>query len=268
MLELEFASTRLEEMAVVADRGHEQLAMAVDGYEKNITLALAGAEKISDAAESADTQEFIALATAEHIEVLNLIGDAASEEASNSIQHANGISFNAHMRALRGLAAENPVRAAELNLATMESRLNRARNKAEQNQIAEAEAALSQFEELIRLGEEISQMSKGHGNGTSEVDELNARATSAHLEVLGIIYGKMPEQTKGAVENSMAASVETYDQAVKGLQEQGVLDDIPEEPPIPETVPGNVKEKILKPEPKGSDSNSDESPKGPGNGQH
>jgi len=262
-LELELANTRLGEIAAVAHRGYEPLSTAIDGYEKNLVLALENTEDIEDT-KSANILEILALATLEHIETLDLIEDATLEEASYRIQRASEIAFNAHVRALQGLAVRNPVRAAEINLATIESRLSRAIAKADQNQLDEVKALLSQFQELSRLGEEISQISKGLGNGSAQVDELNARATSAHLEVLGIIYGKMPEQTKGTVENAMTDSVDAYNQAVEGLQEKGILDDIPEEPPIPEDIPGDVKERILKPEPKGSGSDSGGSGDGSG----
>jgi len=263
-LELELANTRLGEMAAVAYRGYEPLSTAIDGYEKNINLAFKNAEKIRDALELANILEILALATSDHIDMIDLIEDAAMEGASYRVQRAGEIAFDAHVRALRDLAVENAVRAAEINLATIESRLSRARTKAEENRMDEAEAALSQFQVLSRLGEEISQISRGVGNGSAQVDELNARATSAHLEVLGIIYGKMPEQTKGTVEDAMVDSVEAYDQAVKGLQEKGILNDIPEEPPIPEDIPGDVKERILKPEPKDSSNGSDDSGDGHG----
>jgi len=262
-LELELANTRLGEIAAVAHRGYEPLSTAIDGYEKNLVLALENTEDIEDT-KSANILEILALATLEHIETLDLIEDATLEEASYRIQRASEIAFNAHVRALQGLAVRNPVRAAEINLATIESRLSRAIAKADQNQLDEVKALLSQFQELSRLGEEISQISKGLGNGSAQVDGLNARATSAHLEVLGIIYGKMPEQTKGTVENAMTDSVDAYNQAVEGLQEKGILDDIPEEPPIPEDIPGDVKERILKPEPKGSGSDSGGSGDGSG----
>jgi hypothetical protein len=263
-LELELANTRLGEMSAVAYRGYEPLSTAIDGYENNINLALENAEKIGDALKLANTLEMLALATSDHIDVIDLIEDAAVEGASYRVQRASEIAFNAHVRALRGLAVENAIRAAEINLATIESRLSRARTKAEENRMDEAEAALSQFQVLSRLGEEISQISRGVGNGSAQVDELNARATAAHLEVLSIIYGKTSEQTRDTVEDAMADSVEVYDQAVKGLQEKGILNDIPEEPPIPEDIPGDVKERILKPEPKGSSNGSGDSGDGPG----
>lgn len=269
-LELVFADTRVEEMAAVAHKGYERLGIAVDEYGENIALALENAENIGDAPKLANALEILALATSDHIKMLDLIKDAVTKETGYGIQQATEIAFTGHVRVLRDLAAENPLRAAAINLATMESRLNRAQTKAGENQIDEAEAALGQFEELSRLSEEISQISKGVGNDTALVDELNARATSAHLEVLGIIYGEASEPTKETVENAMAASAEAYGQAVKGLQEKGVLGDIPEQTPIPEDIPENVKKRILKPEANdsGNEANgSGNEANGSGNGQ-
>ena len=82
---------------------------------------------------------------------------------------------------------------------------------------------------------------------------MNARATAGHLETLGYIYGVVPEGTRGAVEKAMGTSIEEHAEAVTGLQQQGALDDIPEEPPLPGELPDEVKKKLMKPESKGSD---------------
>ena len=270
-LELEFANTRLLEMAAVMDRENGGLGIAVEGYEKNVSLALTNAEAVRNATEMSRALEMMASATSDHIGTLDSFEDAAPGNAGYDIRQASGIALRAHIRSLRGLALKNPVRAAEINLATIESRLNRARTKAELNHIDEAELALGQFEELNRLGEEISRIARGLGNGAGEVDELNARATAAHLAVLGDIYGKMPDETKGKVENAMTASVEAYGRALEGLQEEGVSGDIPEEPPIPEDIPGDVKGRILKQEPRSSgngSSSSGDGSGGSGNGRH
>ena len=50
----------------------------------------------------------------------------------------------------------------------------------------------------------------------------------------------------------MSLSVEEYKQAVKALQQQGALGNIPAVPPIPDDIPNEVKERILPPDSKGS----------------
>ena len=56
----------------------------------------------------------------------------------------------------------------------------------------------------------------------------------------------------------------------KALEEKGALGDIPEEPPIPERVPDEVKEKLLEPEvPKSrvSENEVEEEEEAPGSGR-
>ncbi len=251
-LELAFAGVRLQEIGALARKAPVRITIAVHGYEKNTAMAIAKAEQMRDGARPANALETIALAVSNHLSVLDGIEDNAPEAAKEAIRQAEEIAIGEHVRALQSLARRNPVRAAEINIDTMQGRLNRARTQAEEGAFAEAEEALRQFEQLRRFGEEISRAAKGLGYGATVVDELNARATSAQLEVLGIIYGKMPSETKGAVEEAMGVSVEGYGQAVRGLQYEGALKDIPEEPPVPEEIPDDVKKRILQPGPKGS----------------
>jgi len=255
-LELTFASIRLEEIEALANKAPDRTPIAVNGYEKNIAMAITKAEQTKDSGVSASVLEMVALAISKHLFILDRVEDGIPEAAKEAIKQAKEIAISEQIKALRSLARKSPVRAAEINTDSMQSRLNRARAQADKGAFVEVEEALRQFEQLRRFGEEISPTAKGLGYGATAVDELNARATSAQLEVLGIIYWKVPEETKGAVEEAMGVSVEGYGQAVKGLQDKGALKDIPEEPPIPDEIPEKVKERILKPE-----------PKGPGNGR-
>jgi len=233
-LELTFAGIRLQEIEALANKAPDRTTIAVMGYERNIAMAIEKAERAQDNGVS----EMVALAISKHLSLLERVEGDIPEAAKEAIKQAKEIVISRQFMALRALARKNPVRAAEINIDTMQSRLNRARVKAEEGEFVEVEEALRQFEELHRFGEEISKIAKGLGYGTTAVDGLNTRATSAQLEVLGIIYGKVPEEAKRAVEEAMGVSVEGYGQAVKRLLERGALNDIPEEPPIPDEIPG------------------------------
>ncbi|MFC2067810.1 DUF5667 domain-containing protein [Chloroflexota bacterium] len=251
-LELTFAEVRLQEIEALANKVPDRLSIAINGYEKNTTVAITKAEQVTDSSGSASALETIALATSNHLSVLDRIEDGVPENSKKAIKHAKELVITEHIRALRSLALKNPVRAAEINIDTIQSRLNRAKAKADEGQLIAVEDALRQFEQLRIFGNDISQTAKDAGYSATAVDELNARATSAQLEVLGIIYGKMSGETKGAVEEAMGVSVEGHGQAVKRLQDEGALKDVPEEPPVPEQIPDDVKKRILQPEPKGS----------------
>jgi len=251
-LELAFAGVRLEEMEALANEAPDRIGTVTSRYERNIAMAIERTEYVGNGGASASVSEEAALTMSRHLCVLDGIEDNVPETAREAIRHAKEIAIGGQIEALRILTRENPLRAAEINLDTLQNRLYRAKVNAERNEAAEVEIALRQFEELRRFGEEISQTAKGLGYNTAAVDELNAHATSAQLEVLGDIYGKVSEETKGAVEKALEVSVEGHGQAVEGLRERGALGDIPEEPALPEEVPEKVKERILKPEPKGS----------------
>jgi len=251
-LELKFADTRLEEMESVARKRPGEIPVAVTGYERSLDMAIARAEEVKNSGAPAGVLETVAMAISSHLFVLDELEDSVPEVSRDSIGSAREIAIHEHMKVLRMMAQEDPVRATQINLDAVQGRLNRAKIESERGNAREVEKALQQFEELRRFGEEISGIARGLGYDTRAVDELNARATAGHLEALGYIYGMVPEGTKGAVEEAMGTSIEEHGQAVKGLQQQGALDDIPEEPPLPDEIPDEVKKKLLEPESKGS----------------
>jgi len=82
------------------------------------------------------------------------------------------------------------------------------------------------------------------GKETTTVEQLVAKATSIHLEVLSEVYEKVPEQAKLAIERAMSISVRGHERAVEALKKKGALGEIPEEAALPEVVPDEVKEKL------------------------
>jgi len=250
-LELRFANKRLEEMESVIYKRPGEISVAVTGYERNLNLAIIEVEQIKNYEISARMLEMIAFDVSNHLYILEELEDSASEEVRGSIGNAIDIAINGHIKALRIMAREDPVRATEINLEAMQRRLNRAKVESDRGNTKQVERALQQFEKLRRFGEEMSEPSKAPGYDTREIDELNARATTGHLETMGNIYEKVPEETKGVVEEAIDTSVEEYEEAVKGLQQQGATDDLPETPPLPDELPDDVQKRILQPESKG-----------------
>jgi len=252
-LELEFAGTRLEEMESVALKRPGEITVAVTGYEQNLNMAIVRAEEMKNGGVPTSILETLASAISSHLFILDELEDSVPKTARDSISNAREIAIYKYMKALRIMAEKDPLRAAKINMEAMQARINRAKIESEKDNTREVKEALQQFEELRRFGEEISGIASGLGYDTRAVDELNAKATAGHLEALGYIYGMVSEETKGAVEEAMGTSVEEHGQAVKGLQEQGVLDDIPVEPSLPDEIPDEVKKKILKPDSKNSE---------------
>jgi len=282
-LELKFASTRLDELEEIVSRlvnqtsmttdssdrilimsmvnltlgdtekaysAHsDRIAIAVAGYERNLTLAITKAVEARDGETSLET---VALAILNHLERLDGIEDGASASKREAVINCKEIAVNGHVSALQKLAEVNPVRAAEINLQAMQGRLGRAEAEAAKGNGKGVENALREYERLRRFGEEISDSAGMRGQDTTAIDEMNARATNAHLEALGSIYGQVSQETKGAVEQAMGVAVEEHRQAVQGLQQQGAQGDIPTEPPLPNEIPDDVKKNIQESGSKGS----------------
>ena len=247
-LELGFADNRLEEMEEVIHKNPEEIPVAVTGYEKNLNLTIAVAEQTKNEGVQTNLQERIALAISNHLSMMDELEDGVPDEVEEAISNTKDIAISGLIEALQGLAKNNPVRAAEINMGTMQGRLNRAEVESERGNVREMERALQYFQRLRRFGEEISENTKLRGYDTRAIDELNARATAGQMQILGSIYGNATEGTKGTVEEAIEVSVEGHEQAVKGLRQQGSLDDIPEKPPLPDEIPDDIKDKILKPE--------------------
>jgi len=219
----------------------DPIAIAVAGYERNLNLAITKAEKVRDGETSLET---VALAILNHLDRLDEIEDRASEGAREAIIDSKEIAIN--------LAKVNQVRATEINLQAIQGRLDRAEAEAAKGNEKGAEDALQGFEKLRRFGEEISNSAGMRGQDTRAIDEMNARATTGHLETLGSIYGNVSQETKGAVEQSMGVAVEEHGKAIQGLQQQGAQGDIPTEPSLPNDIPDDAKKNIQESGSKGS----------------
>lgn len=247
---LEYALERLAEAHVMAAKNKpEKVREATNRYEENVAIAIDKTEEAKKKGKDiSQLSEIVALAASKHLSVLDGVMDIVPEAAKDAIGKAKEVSMNGQKNALRALAGVNPERATEINLAAVESRLSRAKEKAEENEIEEVENAVKEFEELNKFGEEISQIARGLGKDTTTVEQLVGKATSIHLEVLAKVYEKVPEQAKAAIERAMSVSVRGHERAVEALKKKGALGQVPEEAPIPKGIPDEVKKKILEPE--------------------
>jgi len=244
---LEYAEERLAEAHTMAVRKRARaLEKATNGYGDYVSLAIQKMEEARKQGVSDNICEIVALATSKHLLVLDRVVDIVPEEAKEAIAQAKGASINGLGNGLRLLAGENPVRAMEINLAAIEGRLNRANAEAEENDTEGVEDAFDDFEELSGFGLEISEMARGLSDNIT-VDQLVAKATSHHLDVLALVWEKVPGQAKPAIERAMARSIKGHERAVEALEAKGAL---PEgiSDNVTEGIPGEVKKKLLKPE--------------------
>ncbi|MBM3143128.1 MAG: hypothetical protein FJ005_08860 [Chloroflexi bacterium] len=255
------AENRLNRAIAVAEGNDvEEVESALQQYEELNQFG----EEISQTAQGlgknvATVEELVAKATSRHLSILDEVYDKVPDKAKPAIERAREASMNGLGNALKALAGENPARAMEINLAAMEERLNRVRAEAREDNVEEAENALQQFEEMARFGEEISRIAQGLGKDVATVEELVARATTIHLEVLAEVREQVPAPAQAAIDRAMQESVKGYERAVEALERIGT--GIPPKPPIPEGVPPVPKgiPPVPKPEvPAGSDNDTED----------
>jgi len=125
----------------------------------------------------------------------------------------------------------------------MERQLNRISVRSEEQQATGLQEELQEFGRLNNLGQEISQIAKGLGKGTT-VDQLIGQATANHLAVLAEVHERTQVQAQEAVENAMQVCVENHERIVTELKEKNMLGEISEEPPIPEGIPESLRNRI------------------------
>jgi len=242
---LEYAEERLAEARAMAVRNNiREMEQAANSYDEFLAIVAERTEEARQRGASGNISEKVALATQKHLDVLDRVKETVPKQAEETIARAREASINGQQNALRVLARERLERATEINLATIENRLNRVRATASDNNTEEVEEALGDIDRLFRFGEEISEIARGLGKDTTTVEDLVLKATSVHLEVLAEVHEKVPEQARVAIENTMANSLMNRERVVEALRNKGALGGIPEESPALERIQVEVLERV------------------------
>ncbi len=240
---LSFAKRRVGEIEALAEKERPQyLGLGVEGYDDALNMTLARIERAGDRGlATGNITARVAEATTKHLSVLDTVYDMVPPEAKAAIAHARNVSETGYFHALAALAKNNTVRAAEMNLAAMEGRLNRISIRARVGDAEGVEIALQQFEAMGESGEEISRIAQETGINITRVEEPMARATFGHLQVLAEAYDKVPEQAKLAIEKAMANLMIRHQERVQALVQRGI-----KAPAAPDIQPGQLRERVEK----------------------
>ncbi len=238
---LGYAEERLAEVNAMMIRNNLRATIqAADGYDGCLALATQHMEQAM--AKGTDTSETVALAMSKHVRFFGNVPDNITENAKGVITRTRERAHICQDTALRALAQEDPERAIRLNLRLMEEQLNGITLSAEEPETLRLH--LQEFERLNNLGQEISQIAKGLGQDTT-VDRLVGQATANHLALLAQVHGQVQGQAQQqAIENAMQGCVKNYETVVTALKEKNLLGELSEDPPIPEELPENVKQKM------------------------
>lgn len=275
-LELAFAGIRLKEMEALALKNPGEIHIAVRGYEDSIDRAAKKADEYDDTPGKSVKIETVALAISEHLSIIDGIGDAVDPAEKGATCQASETAIGVQLRVLSRLAEENPIRAMEINVVTMQNRLRRASGAVDAGMISEAENALGQFEEMYRFGEKVSQAAKKTGYDTVVTDALYTQAASEKNSITGRMHGKAQEKEKQSPQDaggkpsgvndtgpgvSSGQASNDNKHAASDNSTQG-NEDSPQEPTDSQEEPGNGSPA----EPSGTLQGPGNPPENPGNG--
>lgn len=231
-----FAERRAEEMEALAQRGRAQhLGLAAEKYYDAMNTALARMER----AGAGNITALVAQATERHLSVLDRVDDMVPDEAKDALTRAREVAQTGRENALTALARNNPGEATQFNLAAMEGRLNRVRERAMAGDMEGMEAALDQFEAMAEFGEEISRIAQEVATDIDEVEQLIAEATSIHLKVLAEVWEGIPEPARPVIEEAMARAQIRHEKRVQAMERRGI-----EVSPLPDISPELLRERV------------------------
>lgn len=79
-----------------------------------------------------------------------------------------------------------------------------------------ANAYSEEMQEVNDLGSQISDLAQ-----QQKIDELVAKATQHHAEVLSTVYDRVPEQARQGIERALNHSVKGYERATAAMEQRG-----------------------------------------------
>jgi len=242
---LGYAEERLAEANAMALKNKlKEMTRAAGEYEQFMAMVNERLHAKVQRNPSANISEEVALATEKHLATLDRVRSRVPEEGQEALERARERTLDGHQQSLRALARNRVEIAAEVNLNAIQNRLRWALEKASENATDEVGGAIEEAEKMRRFGEEISEIARGLSDNTTAVDELVARATTVHLEVLAQIHEKVPESSKEAIENAIVNTLQNREQVMEHLRNQAALGDIPEEVPALQQIRSEVMERI------------------------
>jgi len=231
---------------------------AAERDEENIERTLADFAVLRSSLEKIGKEKKMVLASlvsetmTEQIEDLDELEDEiknVSSQMAKKVQAVKASAINGQIDVLRNLASVDPEKAAEIFSKAAEKRLALAKQEAEDGDTEELEEAIEEFEKYALFGQEISEIAQGIGKDVTTVEQLVARASAQHLEVLNDVYDKVPAEAKEAIQKAMTVSEVGRQNAVESLKEKGALENIPETVPVLWEVKQRVIEERKAPKP-------------------
>ncbi len=232
-LELSFALRRLQEIEALVNKNINNISLANNGYERNINNAITQAEKIKGKDGLIDELEIISMAVLNHADYIDDIFDGSHAEGRELLSHTLEIAISTQQRALRSLAELDPLKATEINIFSLQNRLDRAIKLANAGEIIGADQALRQFQEMLRFGREIAERGKQYGIDIESISSSSLLALSNQIGVVDTLQGKLSNDIITSTQDALGESFKYHSKYGQGTQANGNND-----PQHPSNQPG------------------------------
>ena len=219
-LNMKFAQTRLAEMKQLANTDQEMAELAIGGYYRNLDAARQQIRRITD---TSSLTHFL-IEASEYIQNQLAFCDSVIDinpAYLGPVIEASTLAVSQQLQVLEMLAQQNILRAAQINLHTMQKRLQRAQAKAHASQYQTMQEVLLQYQQFNQLGKQILQNAQGSDNHIIEIEALSLQSLSSYIDILNSISQEVPQEYESSIVTCKQMTMQFQTQARHRYQEQG-----------------------------------------------
>ncbi len=218
----ELATRRLAEAKALADKGKEEIIeRTLARYQEQLEMAFSRTEQARNKGEKTeDVSETVAQATKKHLDVLEGVLEKVPEQAKEAIVRAREASFTGQIRALEALRGENPEKAANLNMESLQNRLEKVKEEARKGKEEGIERITNDvvaLQDLLEktgkqspelLGKRVSEDLIEQIEDLDEIEDITEDELSRVAERIGSIKAVSMEKQKEILKSLSAVNPE------------------------------------------------------------
>jgi hypothetical protein len=247
---LQYAAERLAEAQQMASENKTAaLEQAIADFEKYIASLQDKLAEIKQLVASDNISERAALAIIKQLSVLEKVNDLAPDKAKDAIAHAENVTRECQINALRHLAKGKPERALDICDNITVRQMEKIKVRASDNVTSANVTAvgltdvLDYAERIAALEDEMTSIAESTGANVTAMQERLAHATANRLDVLSGVYEKVPEQARPAIANAIENSVKKYEKVVDKLIDKNAASAVSVNETL-KKIPAQLRQKI------------------------
>ena len=168
------AERRLFEALALAERGDPSAERALEKYQESLSDFLSAGNRTIES----DVRELIARSTLAHQEVLDAVLEKIPEQARTAVLHAQAVSEQGHLEAVRSLGAVAPERAFGVAVESMEANMRSAQKESVQRNSVSTFNTLRQYDRMTRVASDIVLEGRSLDLNERYADELHRSLTA------------------------------------------------------------------------------------------